>query len=71
MQVILLSTSCDGGRRKVWICFECLALIMLMTREVKGMLRVKGTTLFELSAKEEYVCYEQLKKYFDQMYFAN
>ncbi len=35
------------------------------------MFRVKGATLFELSAKEEHVCYEQLKKYFDQMYFAN
>ena len=46
-------------------------LELLMTKEVSAMFRVKGVTLFELSAKEEYVCYAQLKKYFDQMYFAN
>lgn len=35
------------------------------------MLRVKGAMLFELSGKDEVVCYEQLKNYFEQMYFAN
>lgn len=35
------------------------------------MLRVKGALLFELSGKDEVVCYEMLKDYFEQMYFAN
>jgi hypothetical protein len=40
-------------------------------REVSAMLRVKGAMLFELSGKDEVVCYAQLKDYFEQMYFAN
>ena len=35
------------------------------------MLRVKGAMLFELSGKDEAICYAQLKDYFEQMYFAN
>jgi len=31
----------------------------------------KGKQLFELTCKEEVICYEQLKDYFEQMYFAN
>lgn len=42
-----------------------------MIREVSAMLRVKGAMLFELSSKDEIVCYGQLKQYFEQMYFAN
>lgn len=42
-----------------------------MMKEVDAMFRVKGAMLFELSGKDEVVCYSQLKDYFDQMYFAN
>tara|TARA_R110001592_G_C13171346_1_gene749885 strand:+ start:441 stop:569 length:129 start_codon:yes stop_codon:yes gene_type:complete len=42
-----------------------------MMREVSAMFRVKGAMLFELSGKDEVVCYAQLKEYFEQMYFAN
>jgi hypothetical protein len=30
-----------------------------------------GKTLFELTAKNEMLCYEALEAYFSQMYFAN
>lgn len=30
-----------------------------------------GSTLFELTAKEETVCYAALEAYFEQMFFAN
>lgn len=46
-------------------------VFLLITREVSAMFRVEGATLFKLSAQEEHVCYEKLKQYFDQMYFAN
>ena len=42
-----------------------------MIREVSAMLRVKGAKLFELSGKNEAICYAQLQEYFEQMYFAN
>jgi hypothetical protein len=35
------------------------------------MKKSAGNTLFELTAKEEAVCYEALEAYFEQMYFAN
>lgn len=51
--------------------FYCQLCSLLMIREVSAMLRVKGAMLFELSSKDEIVCYGQLKQYFEQMYFAN
>ena len=44
---------------------------LLMIREVSAMLRVKGAMLFELSSKDEAICYAKLKEYFEQMYFGN
>ena len=35
------------------------------------MKRSTGTTLFELTAREETICYEALEAYFGQMFFAN
>ena len=39
--------------------------------EVSAMLRVKGALLFELNGKDEVVCYEQLKNYFEQQNCSN
>ena len=53
------------------VCLISYIHSLLMIREVSAMLRVKGAMLFELSGKDEIVCYAQLKDYFEQMYFAN
>ena len=35
------------------------------------MQRVNSSNLFELTTDSENLCYEKLKAYFEQMYFAN
>lgn len=35
------------------------------------MKKSTGNKLFELTAKEETICYEALEAYFEQMFFAN